>query len=58
MTDESGYYNVKIGTEIGAADHKYRILDKLGKGVFGVVIRALPSGQQNSEVAIKVLRKN
>ena len=36
ITDESGYYNVVAGSTIGA---KYRILEKLGRGVFGVVVR-------------------
>ena len=37
VTDDEGYYNVVTGKTIG---HKYTIIEKLGKGVFGVVVRA------------------
>lgn len=37
-TDDSGYYIPIVGTILGE-NKKYRIMEKLGKGVFGVVLK-------------------
>ena len=36
ITDESGYYNVTVGAILNG---RYRIVEKLGRGVFGVVVK-------------------
>jgi serine/threonine-protein kinase PRP4 len=54
VTDESGYYIVYSGKAVGSG--KYRLAEKVGKGVFGVVARAVDG--QGQQVALKVLRKN
>ncbi|MBP9675082.1 MAG: hypothetical protein KBD63_08325 [Bacteriovoracaceae bacterium] len=55
MTDEQGYYNVYSGKVVGK---KYKLLDKIGKGVFGVVAKAEDESAERKEVALKILRKN
>jgi serine/threonine protein kinase len=53
-TDESGYYIVYSGKVVGSG--KYKLAEKVGKGVFGVVARAVDD--QGQDLALKVLRKN
>lgn len=53
-TDESGYYIIYSGKAVGCG--KYRLLDKAGKGVFGVVAKAVDDSGR--EVALKILRRN
>lgn len=54
ITDESGYYVIYSGKTVGSG--KYRLVEKVGKGVFGVVAKA--ADEKGEEVALKVLRKN
>lgn len=54
MTDETGYYIPIMGNTLA---NKYDIIEKLGKGVFGIVVKALDK-QDNKIYAIKILRKN
>ena len=37
VTDEQGYYHIYSGKIVGK---KYKIIDKIGKGVFGAVAKA------------------
>lgn len=52
VTDESGYYNVVSGRVVGG---RYKLLEKVGKGMFGVVAAAEEAGKV---VALKIIRKN
>lgn len=54
MTDEANYYKVIVGKVVGG---KYQIVDKIGKGVFGVVSKAKVVGMDNV-CALKIIRKN
>lgn len=38
-TDESGYYIIYSGKAVGSG--KYKLVEKVGKGVFGVVAKAV-----------------
>ena len=38
-TDESGYYIIYSGKAVGSG--KYKLVEKVGKGVFGVVAKAI-----------------
>lgn len=38
VTDEQGYYQVYSGKLV---NQRYRIVDKIGRGVFGVVAKAI-----------------
>ena len=53
-TDESGYYIIYSGKAVGCG--KYRLVEKAGKGVFGVVAKAVADSDR--EVALKILRRN
>lgn len=53
-TDESGYYIIYSGKAVGCG--KYKLVEKAGKGVFGVVARAVDD--TGREVALKILRRN
>lgn len=55
MTDEQGYYNVYSGKVVA---QRYNIIDKIGRGVFGVVAKAEDQKDDGKEVALKILRKN
>ncbi|XP_078494551.1 serine/threonine-protein kinase PRP4 homolog isoform X2 [Ciona intestinalis] len=54
-TDAEGYYRVSIGEML---DKRYQVYGYTGQGVFSNVVRARDSGRGNSEVAIKIIRKN
>lgn len=54
-TDESGYYNIYSGKIVGAG--KFRLIEKIGKGMFGVVAKA-ETKEGNQFVALKIIRKN
>lgn len=53
--NSDGYYNTKIGDIM---DNRYTIKCNLGQGVFANVVRAQDSKNNNSEVAIKIIRNN
>ena len=64
--DADGYYRARVGEVL---DGRYRVLDTHGRGVFSTVVKAKDedfvegdgagtSGNQFSEVAIKVIRAN
>ena len=55
LTDEQGYYHVYSGKVIG---NKYKIIEKIGRGVFGVVAKAELVDEPGKYVALKILRKN
>lgn len=38
-TDESGYYIIYSGKKVGSG--KFQLVEKVGKGVFGVVAKAV-----------------
>ena len=54
VTDDQGYYQIYSEKLVGK---KYQIIDKIGKGVFGIVAKAV-NIEQKLEVALKILRKN
>ena len=47
-----------IEKEEGIINNKYKIIDKLGEGTFGVVFYVKKLDSSNQEYAVKVLRKN
>ena len=50
--DDQGYYRARIGEMINL---KYKVVQKLGKGVFSSVVKAVDIKTKN-EVAIKIVR--
>ena len=50
--DENYDYKIKIGEEI---QDRYRVIEKIGKGSFGQVVRAFDT-RNNCEVAIKIIK--
>lgn len=37
---------------------RYMVIDKIGRGVFGIVAKAVDQQSENREVALKILRNN
>ncbi|CAK8698520.1 unnamed protein product [Clavelina lepadiformis] len=54
-TDAEGYYRVSIGEVL---DKRYQVYGFTGQGVFSNVVRARDTVRGNSEVAIKIIRRN
>ena len=54
VTDEEGYYKAVEGSVMNG---KYQVMGKLGKGVFGAVLKC-ENLESKEIVAVKVLRKN
>ena len=52
-TDQQGYYQVITGKVVCK---RYRVIDKIGRGVFGIVAKAIDQHNENREVALKILR--
>ena len=55
VTDEQGYYHVYNGKVVA---ERYKIIDKIGRGVFGVVAKVEDQKEEGKILAVKILRKN
>jgi serine/threonine protein kinase len=54
VTDDGGYYLPVVGTIIG---ERYKVVEKRGRGAFGIVFEVEDIHDTTKTYAIKILRK-